>query len=300
MPIGSIDRRVKGVVLLAVVLLAAVVLPNLVPRTVRGTAVLGQVPVPPHVGQCLLQSPQADGRRGTGTSYRLGGCTTQHYGEVAELVSDATIAARSTGDLASANACADEDAYLGWASPVVATSRVDWRPIDLTVITMDPTPVQRAFGQHWLVCVVFPATAGTSYTGSVHGALASGRLPSAFAQCLGWRSAAAATVPCDGPHPVEVFGTAELSPVYRDQTALDADCLRIATSAMRRADPTAGGTLTVSALPFHRDATGRKQPGFSVHPDDLGAGALCTAGVKGSRLLDGSLFGLGTNTLPWA
>ena len=134
---------------------------------------------------------------------------------------------------------------------------------------------------------------------SVRGALGKGKLPSAFAQCLRSLAAVGATVPCAGPHRVEVFGTAELSPDYRDQAALTADCLVIARSAMRRTDPTAGGLLTINALPFHWDATGARQPGFPTRPADLGAAALCTAAVSGARLLDGSLFGLGENALPW-
>jgi hypothetical protein len=295
-----VDRRVKGILLLAVVLLAAVVLPNLSAQRLAGVPILGTVPAPPHVGQCLLQSPASGSRRGSGGTYHLGRCTTTHYGEVAEVVSGATINARSTGDLAPVNACGDQNAYLGWSSPVTATAQVQWRPIDLTVMSMNPTPVQRAFGQRWVVCVVSPATAGASYTGSVRGALATGRLPSSFAHCLSSATTTDSAVPCDEPHPVEIFGTAEISTTFRDQAALDADCQVIAKSVIRRSDPTAGGALTIKATPFHWDSTGDPETGFSDLRGDLGAGAVCTARVSGVRLLDDTLFGLGSRPLPWA
>jgi hypothetical protein len=299
------DRRIKGVLLLAVVLLAAVVLPNLVPRTVGGAAEIGSIPVPPRVGQCLLQSPRAASGRGNGNSYQLGRCTTLHYGEVAEVVSDATAGARSTGDLASARSCGDESSYLGWSPSVPPTAQVRWRTIDLTVINMDPTPVQRAYGQRWSVCVVAPATVGSGYLGSVRNAMTTGRLPAAFAQCLTSRGLTAPTdagsaVSCDRPHPAEVFGTAELASNYQGQRVLDANCLTIARSATRMSDPTAGGALRIQALPFHWDVSGDAKPGLSTGSTTLGAEALCTATVAGHRLLGGSLFGLGTRPLPWA
>ncbi|MET3807315.1 hypothetical protein ABIB25_004338 [Nakamurella sp. UYEF19] len=299
------DRRVRGALMLALVMLAAIVVPNAVGRTVSGTAVLGRIPAEPRVGQCLLQTPPEPGvAAGRSWSFRLGGCSGAHYGEVSEVLLDpaSTGTGPATADQPtySLKPCGDGSAYLGWSPPVKSSDAVRWRSIELTVITLNPTKLQVAFGQHWIVCVVTPSTEGASYTGSVRGALSTGRLPALFGQCLTTVAVLSATIDCAQAHRYEVFALADVSTAFRDQPALDSDCRAFVASATHLADLTAGGALRVAAVPFHFDATGNPRPGLSSNPPDMAVEAMCTIGVTGTRLLAGTLFGIGSGPLPWA
>ncbi len=265
-------------------------------------AVTGPIPAPPRVGQCLLQPPPNPAVVvGGGGSYRLGRCSASHYGEVAEVVDGTKAKVQTPAGLAySLPPCADESAYLGWAPPVPARPQVRWRSIEVNTITMDPTVLQRAFGQHWVICVVIPSTPGASYRGSVKNALSTGRLPASYAQCVISLRSPNWETPCDQPHRYEIFGTAVLSDGYRDQRSLDADCLAIVRSSSGMADVTAAGALAVTAVPFHWDAVGDQQPGWPAVQADQAAEAVCAIGATGSRVLTGTLFGIGAHPLPWA
>ena len=289
---GPADRRIAGLLMVGLALVAVLAIAGMQVHAVPGTAVLGPVPGPPRVGQCLLQAPPDPGG-GAGQSYRLGSCSSRHYGEVAQLYG-------VTGPEDPGTRCDDPAEFLGWSPPATSATHVRWQPIDVTVLAMSPTALQRSFGQHWVVCVVTPLISGSSYTGSVRGALATGRVPAAFAECTAGLYVLTGSIPCDQPHPYERFASAELPVSFRDQSALDADCRRIAAAATRLPDVTAGGALDVRAVPFHQNADGATVTGLPDGPSDVGAQAVCLIGVTGDRLLRGSLFGLGTAPLPWA
>lgn len=296
-PARPVDRRIVGLLVVGLVIAAMLAVAGLQGHTVPGSAALGRVPGAPRIGQCLLQAPPEQGGAGAGRSYRLGGCSSTHYGEVAQ-VSGATGA--DTGGPADTRAdCADPAGFLGWSPPATATP-VHWKPIDVKVIVMSPTALQRAFGQHWVVCVVAPLVSGAAYTGSVRGVLTTGRVPVAFAECTAGLYVLTGSIPCDQPHPYELFASAELPVSFDDQSRLDADCRVIAGAATRLPDVTAGGALDVRAVPFHQNADGATVTGLPDGPSDVGAQAVCLIGVTGNRLLRGSLFGLGTAPLPWA
>lgn len=286
------DSRIAGLLMVGLALVAVLAITGMQTHAVPGTPELGRVPGAPRVGQCLLQAPP-EGGTGAGASYRLGTCSTTHYGEVAQV-------SGVTGPLEAGAKCADPADFLGWSPPAKSVAKVRWRPIDVNVITMSPTALQQAFGQHWVVCVVTPLISGSAYTGSVRGVLATGRVPVAFAECTAGLYVLTGSIPCDQPHPYELFASAELPVSFRDQSGLDADCRVIAATATRIPDLTAGGALDVRAVPFHQNADGATVTGLPDGPSDVGAQAVCLIGVTGDRLLRGSLFGLGTAPLPWA
>ena len=291
-PPGRPDSRIAGLLVVGLALVAVLAIAGLQAHTVPGTAVPGRVPGAPRIGQCLLQAPPDDGA-GAGQAYRLGTCGATHYGEVAQV-------SQLTGADDAGARCADPADFLGWSPPATSVADVRWRPIDVNVIMMTPTALQRSFGQHWVVCVVTPLISGSAYTGSVRGVLATGRVPVAFAECTAGLYVLSGSIPCDQPHPYELFASAELPVSFRDQRGLDADCRVIAATATRLPDLTAGGALDVRAVPFHQNADGATVTGLPDGPSDVGAQAVCLIGVTGDRLLRGSLFGLGTAPLPWA
>lgn len=299
--------------MLVLVLLTAAVVPNLQAKAVAGRPTLGAVPPPPHIGQCLLQNPPDPSVLVSAQqSYRLGDCAGLHYGEVALVTVPAPARQSSTGtgtDIGTiaVDPCADISEYLGWKPPVASTPNVSWEPISVAVISMVPVALQSAFGQHWVACVVTPGISGASYSGSVQHALRTGKVPTAFASChLSLTPDRTGLVDCRQPHGFEIFGYARLRDGYHDQRVLDLDCRKIAATAMGRADPSAGGRLTISAVPFYRDAAGNSQAGYPVvAPGAAGTAAArgtaeagCTVGVTGSRRLVGSLYGLGEKPLP--
>lgn len=283
------DNRTAGLLVVGLALVAILTIAGLQPHAVSGRAEMGRVPGAPRIGQCLLQAPDEGGG---GQSFRLGSCGTRHYGEVAQ------VSELSGADDAGAR-CADPADFLGWSPPAASAAHVQWQPIDVNLLRMTPTRLQRSFGQHWVVCVVTPLISGAAYTGSVRGVLATGRVPVAFAECIA-ALYLSGSVPCDQPHPYELFASAVLPVTFRNQSGLDADCRSIAARATRMPDLTAGGALDVRAVPFHQNADGATVNGLPDGTGDVGAQALCLVGVTGERLLRGSLFGLGTGPLPWA
>ncbi len=298
-----VDRRATGVLMLVLVLFTAAVVPNLQPKSIAGRAGIGPVPPQPHIGECLLQNPpDPTAPASRQESYRLGTCTRQHYGEVAQVLQTAA-AAPNPSALTSPekDPCGDQAAYLGWKPPAGSIDGVRWLPIDVTVVDMVPVAIQQASGQRWVACVVTPLNAGASYTGSVRGALATGKLPTAYAACqFSVTVDRTGVLGCAQPHRYEIFAYAMLSPGYHDQKALDLQCRRIVTAAMGRADPSGAGALRISVSPFHWDSAGASQPGYADSSADPGSEGVCTVGVTGSRLLTGSLFGIGEKPLPWA
>ena len=289
-PGRPVRNRVAGLLVWGLAVVAVLALAGMQTHQVPGTAVPGRVPCATQIGDCLLQAPAVGA--GAGQSYRLGTCSTTHYGEVAQV-------SGVTGSVDGGPRCADPAPFLGW-SPPNSVARVQWRPVDVNVITMTPTALQRSFGQHWVGCVVTPLISGAAYTGSVRGGLATSRVPAAFAECTAGLYVLTGSIPCDQPHPYELFASAELPVSFRDQSRLDADCRAIAATATRLPDVTAGGALDVRAAPFHQNADGATVTGLPDGPSDGGAQAVCLIGVTGDRLLRGSLYGVGAAPLPWA
>ena len=124
----TIDRRKWGVLVLAVVLFAAILVPNLHPKSVSGKASAGGVvPGPPSVGTCLQQAP--DGMPWaydnsvqfmTIPTVKWGDCDGSHFGEVTQVLPDqppqftAPNATESGPSTAVWDECpATADSYLG-------------------------------------------------------------------------------------------------------------------------------------------------------------------------------------------
>ena len=277
-----------------IAILAVLTISGLQGHALRGFAVTARIPGAPHLGQCLLQTPaDRDAAGSAGRSYRLGGCGTPHFGEVVDVSGD-----QGATDARQAS-CADPALFAGWAPPAMSAARVRWRPIALDVITMDPTPLQQSFGQHWRVCVLTPLIPDRPYTGSVRGALATGHLPLPFAECTADLHVLTGSIACDEPHAYEIFSSSDVPLAFRDQKALNADCRVIVAAATRMPDVTAGGRLRVWAVTTHRNAYGETLAGLPDNPSDLDASATCLVGTTAARSLHGSLFGLGAEPVPW-
>jgi hypothetical protein len=316
------DRRVWGTALVAVVLVAAFVVPNLGGRRVVGIAAPIPVPDPPRVGQCLLAA--ASGGRSalefnqvTVSSAGVGPCGAENFGEVVAVASDvhsfpSTVSNRTSHP--EPLACQPTARrYVGWnvnaddptfgetaviepgggepEDPSVGPARKlgPWRPVATTSIALyGPNLWQYLSGQNWLACVLLPRDA--PYAGSVRGGPA-GSASSAYAAC--WNRGGFVPrepIPCARPHSGETFGVARLDDT--DMAALDGSCGDLVRSATGMSDPGRGGVI----IPEVQIGSSN---GATSQSDSAGQ-ASCTISVVGDRQLTSSLTGIGDGPLPWA
>jgi|GEM_PF-1238483 len=319
-----------GVVALA--LITALIVPNVMGRRIVGSPSRVPVAGPPAVGDCLHSDiedrrsalayisvtiwsarvgPCGDGSGGADPG--AGNAPADHTGatndgEVVSVTLDAgefpsTVANRVSAPEVPACRPPATD-YLGWDVPAAGGTASppgeaggppgSWRPtMTESVALIGPDIGQYLSGQHWLACVILPRE--TPYSGSVRNGVA-GPAADAFGACLAdSQTPARQGVPCGQPHDAEVFGTVPLD--TGDARTLLASCQDLVAEATGLTDTTAGGALTV-----HLEtggsvaANGRGTPAQAIDPV-LGS---CTVTVLGDRLLRASLTGVGTGPLPLA
>ena len=325
------DRRWPGLLVLLVVLLVAVMVPNVVGKPVAGRPQAERVAGPPAIGDCLTLEPEVVSR-GRGSAEVVPRspqpCNADHYAEVVAVIHGVPAA----GQGASGRATADQGATVTDDRNRVACSDAVWRYLGVPVgadhvpvldtywspvafadaRSFGPLPRQRSSGQTWVACVLHLAdTSGwpISYVGSSRNGYAAGTVPTAFALCLYSRnlnSGAAGT--CGAPHPMEVFAATSTAKPGLSQQLLDVSCRRIVDRLTKMPDPTAGGRLEVRALTIHDPAkavpvtagvTRTPTPGLGTAEDQSGF-AACVVVAPGSGQLSGSLLGLATKPVPWA
>jgi len=301
------DRRVWGTTLVTLVLVAALVVPNMAGRRIVGSATPVPVPDPPKVGQCLLSGADGGGSalefdQVTVWSVGVGPCGANNYGEVVAVASDVHYFPSTVSNRMSHPeplACQPTARrYVGWQVAAdeltigesggtgTQSARVlgPWRPVSTTSIALfGPNLRQYVAGQHWLACVLMPRNA--PYAGSVRGGPA-GEASSAFASC--WNRGPVLpkqSIPCSQPHDGETFGVARVQ--NDDQAALDRSCVELVGSASGMTDPSRGGAIIVDAQIAGSQSNSVRQ-------------ASCTISVSGDRRLTRSLTGVGDGPLPWA
>ncbi|MET3805206.1 hypothetical protein ABIB25_002206 [Nakamurella sp. UYEF19] len=301
------DRRWAGLVVLAVVLLAAVVVPQLTPRRLAGTAVTVPVPPPPSVGDCLLKpvDPDQQVRAPDHAAVSTGPCAGPRYGEVVSVLPVAAEPAfpqdGSDGPPVdpNVNICAqDVIGYLGLGSrpghpgdPTIfghpASLFTYWSPVVLSsfLFVAGPDALQRTMGQQWIACVSYVpdpvSRRATHYDHTVRNAFRDGAPPANYASCL--RTVSAGTldlVDCSLPHPAEIFGY-----TFADNTvprsALNSTCAALTRKLTGMTDPSAGGRLTSAAVA------------------GSGGGALsCVVTADVGHQLVGPLMNLGNGPVP--
>jgi hypothetical protein len=326
------DRRWWGTAMVVLVLLVALVVPNLAGRRVDGAAIRVPIPGPPVVGQCLLadgsgQQSALNYAQVVVAAVPVGSCADATFGEVVSVTADhhdfpSTVVNRMRRP--EPLACQPiARRYVGWPTPqgsaTDGSAGVDpspgptgdpgdalgpWWPVSTGFVgLLGPDISQYLSGQGWIACVVYPRAG--EYAGTVRGGRA-GPAAAAFGSCQdGAESAVQRRVSCRGPHDTEIFAIA--STVDADSDVLTATCRELVMTATAMADPTAGGELAV-------DVMIRGSFGDSARPIDPGAGSpvfadpvaaergqvACVVSVAGDRKLVGSLSGLGDGPLPWA
>ncbi|GAA2007688.1 hypothetical protein GCM10009818_19030 [Nakamurella flavida] len=262
---------------------------------------------------------------------QVGPCTGPRYGEVVGLLSgqvlssslDSGRSAVPDEDLAGA-ACdrmveeyqevppelRDGALYAGtWAAPLFTPT-----------LPMRADALQRAAGRDWTACVAVHFAGGTelgTFPSTLRDSYGTGSPPPGSGECgdaIGTGTAAngagavLSPVPCDRPHQVQVFGydlAASLDALSTDPATgttarsdadLQASCAGLVALLTRMPDPTAGGSLAVSA----GSASAADQGGTGHWVDPSQPVRQCQVIAPAGRLLSGTLLGLDRRPVPWA
>ena len=298
------DRRWSGAFIVALVLLAAAVVPVAIAgRHVAGVPVAQYVPPPPAVGDCVGDaSPPSLYDNSSYVPLILVACTGRRAGEVVTSFPDKRVASAGAidGD-PNQDACAAAiPGYLGQTlGPADAAA---WElPTFLTTLIGMPSTLQSDAGQHWVACVlvlVGPDQDLVSWNGTAKNALApDAEPPPAFATCLKMSSIIDyERIDCASPHAAEAFGLMSTNHAGLTQELLDTSCRAEVLRRTRMADPTAGGRLSIKAVTVH-GADGPPVAGLGSATDDTGF-AMCEVVTTARHSLTGALLGLGTAPAP--
>ncbi len=304
------DRRLVGLLVLAVVALAAITVPGVVGRHLVGAPTAMVIPAPPSVGECvtgLSATPPVDdaGEVDAPADYpsaRFGSCAGPIVGEVMSVDLTPHQLARTTiasYQLAGAACELSEVNYVGSIGPfdpaTITTPGIAWQAdVSVESVAIGPTHLQTAGGQSWTACV--GATPDrSSYRGTLRAALSLGILPPVFATC--WKSLQTSDqhVPCSTPHPIEVIALTQITDATTTVAQVNRSCLGMASRAFRTADPTRGGRLRIAAYAVDGSVV-RPLTRAVMLQGYLG----CLASVGPPSQLDDTLIGVGSKPLPIA
>lgn len=310
-------RRGAGALVVTLTVLAAVVVPNIGTRSVRGFAQSATIPAPPAAGDCLLSpismSTGNDGQfrtPGPATDLIVEPCTGRRYGEVVLMHDSGSLTGFPDGvriAYPQDDACwSAAQRFLGLpdfaADPTPVLSY--WYPAgNSTALELAPGDLQRAAGRTWTACVVLATdldARSLPYGISARDAFSDGRPPDAFASCTDSADITAFDpVPCDEPHHIEFLGySGDL--VGATASSIDRTCGELAARLTRMPDPTAGGALQVRAAIGHYDEVGVLQPGMQGSDGGFADTAVCRVIAPDDRPLTGTLLGLGDGPVPWS
>ncbi len=309
------DRRLAGLVVLVVVLVAATALPGFSGRRVAGVASAMIFPDPPSVGDCAL-SPLDGAMSNSGsrtpevgvTGVTWGRCTGQVFGEIV----DPGFASSAAGPTNSGSANPSPEPRRRCSRAVAAFAGLDpssprptipgtppfehisWAPtLGFDPYRVVPGQEERAAGRTWSRCLAAPIV-HRSYQGTLAQAFQTGQLPGEFGLC--WSGTdldrAIDLIPCDEPHVAELLATAfveDRSLVTRDD--YQRTCGQMAALIMRTDAPILSGDLTAVIDPVTSD--GQSLP---TSPQTVG----CFVVSVDERRLDQTVIALDDRPVPFA
>jgi hypothetical protein len=301
------DRRVTGIVVLVLALIAIVVLPSISGRRVPGTAVALVFADPPAVGDCSrpLPSGSVDNSGSapevSAAAMTFGPCSGAIGGEVVGVWPTPAAALADQSGSSRGGVCYRQAADFAGLRAFGRTTdafgdpfdgAVYWKPtIGFDPVNIVPDPVAAAGGQTWVACLAVP-TKASSYLGTLRNAYVSGRLPDAFGLC--WDNddldKEVQLLPCDQPHPAELLATGWVpnrSKILNSQ--IDASCRTAAGRIMRSADPSRQGAVSIVADLVSKDGAQTPDAPLSVN---------CFATAVSPRKLSGSVVGVADGPLP--
>ena len=303
------SRRLAGLLVFGVVVLAAVGIPRITAPTISGTSAMApSAPGPPREGDCLIgpagSASWGDDGQPLYPPAATGPCTGQRFGEVTAVIPASKTEHASTGSITDPNlqTCKNRtDRYLGLTTSG-GQFPVDggWSPFPSTqTMVAGPDATQKAAGQRWLACIVYidPGEGeprASDYGRTAKDAYSTGTPPPAFATCL--RTAEASeveVVSCYRPHQAELIGIA-FGPAATSAPALANQCNTLVSRYTQIPETTVDARLIVSVNAF--DTAGKTisagMKNVSVYQ------ATCLVTPTAGHQLTGPLMGLGTKPLP--
>ena len=313
------DRRAVGFLVVVLGLLAAVIVPNAMGRTIPGVALAVPVPGQPSTGECVGQKfDHAWNMVGADPSkYRypelvLDDCGQAHYGEVVLVIARPTkpkVVVNQSGGVSIDDdnivACNEATArFLGLfdsaGSPALLFGYWSFA-IFPSVVPLTPTVRQRAAGAQWLACATYlvkqPDADGgppIRYKGSLRDAESTGVGRDYLGYCpaeADWNQMT--THSCMMPHHGEIFGLGGLSHDVTRAT-LTASCTKLVEQVTKNPDLHRDGRLIVDV---QVTIDGRTVKGATI---PKGSTLQCGVVATGGRMLRGSLIAIGTEPIPWA
>jgi hypothetical protein len=299
------DRRLAGIVLLVVALVAVIVVPSVTGRRVAGSAVATVFPDPPAVGDCLLGPFPAEVRSGVPpeiavTAIRFGSCSGMIAGEVVAVwptaaAAEAAPTGRRSGPCYQATATfagletAGRSTDLPGAPP---SGPIRWKPtINFDPYHVVPGEAEVRAGRSWVACLAVP-TGRPTYRGTLEDAFTTGSLPVEFGLCWDGEDIdrLPGPVPCSQPHAAQMLSTGFIRDRLAAPTELiDAACPDIAGRLMRTDDPTRGGQLRIVSDRFTGDVASRSDAPLTIG---------CVVIASGGQRLSGNVIGLGDRPAP--
>jgi len=314
------DRRAVGLLVVVLGLLAAVIVPNAMGRTIPGVALAVPAPGPPSAGECVGQKfdPAWDMVGADPSKYRypelaLGDCAQAHYGEVVSVIARPTkakvVVNRSGGvsiDDSNMVACNEATArFLGLddsAGKPAFLFGYWWFATFSPLVALTPTIRQRAAGQQWLACATYLVNQSDvdggsliRYEGSLRDAESTGVGRDYLGHCpteADWNQATSFS--CPKPHHGEIFGSGGLSHDVARAT-LTSSCTKLVQQVTKNPDLVRDGRLIVDVQVI--DTNGNTFKGATI---PKGSTLHCGVVATGGRMLQGSLIAIGTDPIPWA
>lgn len=284
----NMPRRAVGIVLLAIVLVAAVAGSRLGGLRVAGVA----SPIPgfgaPAVGECVaavsgpvsVGLPMGSIRVTTvgETGTRFSDCLDAHIGEVVAFRSVTESPAETLTNDRWCGRVATE--YQSQALRRAGYASGDqWTPIEGPRFMLIVSALPGVQAYRWAACAL-TSPGFETYAGSFVRSVPDGQAPAPFGVCrltedaMSWAS-------CSHPHRVQEFGTASTPPTPDTGRS----CMKLIAAMTTMPDITAGGLL----LPEVVQSTDSQE----------GTTFSCRLSVLGGRSLGGTLVGLGNGELPW-
>jgi len=305
--IGAMGRRGTGLVVLLLALAVAVIIPNLTPKHIAGVASVTPPPLPPAVGDCILETfstgsemtPTPKGLQPTYSHPSTGPCHGTVYGQVSMLITNPTLLVKPDGSERDPNynRCPGNGDYEDLpAGSDAGTAYGHWN-VQLLAGTylIGPTPRQAAAGQHWAACVIALSQDQTSQARGFAEPISQWRhsrqIAEAVGQCMLATSSGGGT-DCSITHAVEDFGYTT-GPFTPD---LATSCRKLVEDLTGMTDSTAGGQLNVEVLSY--DANGN-QVTTAKQRTQNDTNQVCTVNGGGRSFLKGTLLALGGRPVPF-
>ena len=311
-------RRGTGLGVLLLALSVAIIVPNLAPKHIPGTATATLPQPPPAIGDCVLQAFDMTNEmvatpNGWQPNYphpTTGSCRGTIFGQISAVIADpsrVSNAPDSSGGDPNYARCPGNASYEDLpAGSDAGTAYGHWHVQLLTNTTViQPSARQAAAGQHWVACtiaVIQNQAAGIDpnlinqargFPAPINQWRRSRQIAEAIGQCiLSTSPSIDSSTDCSTTHSAESFGYNTAPPTPE----LTAACHALIKDLTAMPDPTAGGRLQIQVLNY--DANGDQVTSVKQRtPTDTRQ--VCMITSDGRSNLKGALLALGDEPVPF-